>query len=72
VPECGRRVGNPRRKVYEQNKIFTRAFCKSGRRLSVNEICAEAQKRQKKMRDAARAAELTENEVALVKLKGLA
>jgi len=29
--------GNPRRKVSEQNKTFTRAFCKSGRRLSLNE-----------------------------------
>jgi hypothetical protein len=49
-----------------------RAFCKSGRRLSVNEIRAEAQKRQNEMRDATRAPEMTEEEVSLEKLKVLA
>jgi hypothetical protein len=59
-------------KVSEQNKTFTRAFCKSGRRLSINEFRAEAHKRQMEMRDAARAAEMAEEEVALEKLKVLA
>jgi hypothetical protein len=63
--------GNPRKKLYEQNKIFTRAFCKSGRRLSVNEISAEAHKRQKEVRNAVRAAIMTEEELALEELKGL-
>ena len=36
---------NPRKKVSEQNNTFTRAYRKCGRRLSVNEICAEAHKR---------------------------
>ena len=40
--------------------------------LSVNEIRAEAHKRQKEMRGAARAAEMTEEDVALEKLKDLA
>jgi len=64
--------GNPRRKVFERNGSFTRAFRKSGRRLSEDEIRAEAHKRQKEMRDAARAAEMAEGEVALEKLKDLA
>jgi hypothetical protein len=64
--------GNPRKKVYEQNGTFTRAFRKSGRRLSEEEIRAEAHRRQKEMRDAARAAEMSEVEVALEKLKDLA
>jgi hypothetical protein len=64
--------GNPRKKVSEQNKTFTRAYHKSGHRLSENEIRAEAHKRQKEMRDAARAAEMTEEDVALEKPKGLA
>jgi hypothetical protein len=64
--------GNPRKKVSEQNSTFTRAYRKSGHRLSENEICAEAHKRQKEMRGAARAAEMTEEDVALEKLKGLA
>jgi hypothetical protein len=45
--------GNPRKKVSEQNSTFTRDFCKSSHRLSLNEIRAEAHKRQSKMRDAA-------------------
>jgi hypothetical protein len=64
--------GDPRKKVSEQNKTFTRAFCKNGHRLSENEIRAEAHKRQKEMRGPARAAEMTEEEVELEKLKGLA
>jgi len=36
--------GNPRKKVSEQINTFTRAFRESGRRLSVNEIRAEAHK----------------------------
>jgi hypothetical protein len=64
--------GDPRKKVSEQNKTFTRAFRKNGHRLSKDEIRAEAHKRQKEMRGAARAAEMTEEEVALEKLKGLA
>jgi hypothetical protein len=63
--------GNPRKKVFEQNDNFTRAFRKSSRRLSEDEIRAEAYK-QKEMRDAARAAEMTEEELALEKLKDLA
>jgi hypothetical protein len=59
-------------KVSEQNSTFTRAYRKSGRRLSVNDISAEARKREKEMRYAARAAEMTEEEVALEKPKGLA
>ena len=38
--------GNPKKKVSEQKKTFTRAYRKSGHRLSENEICAEAHKRQ--------------------------
>jgi hypothetical protein len=49
-----------------------RAFIKNGRRLSDYGIRAEARKRQKEMRDVARAAEMTEEEVALEKLKFLA
>ena len=49
-----------------------RAHCKSGRFLSKDEIRAEAHKRQKEMGDAARAAEMTKEEVALEKRKGLA
>jgi hypothetical protein len=56
----------------EENKTFARVFCKSGHRLSEDEIRAEAHKRQKEMRGAARAAEMTEEEVALEKRKGLA
>jgi hypothetical protein len=44
-------------------------FRKSGRRISVDEIRAEAHKRQNLMRDAARTAEMTEEKVALEKLK---
>ena len=62
--------GNPRKKISEQNKTFTRAFRKSGHRLSEDEIRAEAHKRQKEMRGAA--AKMTEGEVALEKPKGLA
>jgi hypothetical protein len=61
--------GDPRKKASEHTEKFTRAFRKSGRRLSVDEIRAEAHKRQKEMHDAARAAEMTEEEVALEKLK---
>ena len=53
----------------EQNKTFKRAFNKSGHRLSKGEIRAEAHKRQKKMGDAARAAEMTKEELALEKRK---
>jgi hypothetical protein len=64
--------GKPNNKVSEKHKTFTRAYRKSGRRNSVSEIHSEAQKRQKEMHEAARAAEMTEEEVALGKLKGLA
>jgi hypothetical protein len=64
--------GDPRKEVFEQNKTFNRAYSKSGHRLSEDEIRAEAHKRQKEMRGAARAAEMTEEEVALEKRKGLA
>jgi hypothetical protein len=64
--------GNPRKKVSEQKKTFTRAYRKSGHRLSENEIRAEAHKRQQEMRGATRAAEMTEEDVALEKLKRLA
>jgi hypothetical protein len=64
--------GNPRKRISEQNKTFTRAFRKSDHRLSEDEIRAEAHKRQKETHGAARAAEMTEEEVALEKLKGLA
>ena len=43
-----------------------------GRDLTEEEIRAEAHKRQKEMGDAARAAEMTKEEVALEKRKGLA
>ena len=72
MPEWGRRVWQSEEKGLCTNKTFTRDFCKSGRRLSVNEIRAEAHKRQKEMRGAARAAEMTEEDVALEKLKDLA
>ena len=49
-----------------------RAHRKIGRGLSEDEIRAEAHKRQKEMRGAARAAAMTEEEVALEKLKDLA
>jgi hypothetical protein len=61
--------GNPAKKVSEQNGTFTSFFRKSGRRIIIGEIRVEAHKRQKEMRDAARAAEMTEEEVALEKLK---
>jgi hypothetical protein len=63
--------GDTRKKVLEQNKTFMRADRKSGG-LDLEEIRAEAHKRQKKMGDAARAAEMTKEEVALEKRKGLA
>jgi hypothetical protein len=63
--------GDPRKKISEQNKTFMRAHRK-GHRLSEDEIRAEAHKRQKEMLGAARAAAMTEEEVALEKLKGLA
>jgi hypothetical protein len=63
---------NPRKEAYQQNETFTRAFRKSGRRLSEDEIHVEARKRQKVMYDAARAAEMAEDEVALEKPKDLA
>ena len=63
--------GDPRKKLYEQNNTFNRVFNRSGHLLSKDEICAEALKRQKEMRGAARAAEMTEEEVALEKLEGL-
>ena len=57
--------GDPRKKLYEQNNTFNRAFNKSGgHRLSKGGIRAEAHKRQKEMRGAARAAEMTEEDVA--------
>jgi hypothetical protein len=65
--------GDPRKKVLEQNKIFMRAHRKiGGRDLTEEEIRAVAHKRQKKMGDAARAADMTKEEVALEKRKGLA
>jgi hypothetical protein len=65
--------GDPRKMVFEQNKTFMRAHRKSGGRdLTEEEIRAEAHKRQKKMGDAARAAEMTKEELALEKRKGLA
>jgi hypothetical protein len=65
--------GDPRKKVLEQNKTFMKAHRKSGGRdLTEEEIRAEAQKRRKEMGDAARAAEMTKEEVALEKRKGLA
>jgi hypothetical protein len=65
--------GDPREKVSQQNNTFNRAHRKSGgHRLSEDEIRAESHKRQKEMRGAARAAEMTEEKVALEKRKGLA
>ena len=72
VPECERRAWRSEEKSSEQNKTFTRASSESGCCLSEDEIRAEAQKRQKEMRGAARAVEMTEEEVAHEKLKGLA
>jgi len=63
--------GDTRKKVLEQNKTFKRADRNSGG-LALEEIRAEAHKRQKKMGDAARAAEMTKEELALEKRKGLA
>jgi hypothetical protein len=60
--------GDPRKKVFEQNKTFMRAHRKSGRFLSEDEIRAEAVKRQKEMRGAARAAEMAVEEAALESL----
>ena len=52
------------KKVLEQNKTFMRAHRKSGDLdLTEEEIRAEAHKRQKEMGDAARAAEMTKEEV---------
>jgi len=62
--------GDPMKKVSEQNKSFTRAFRKNGRRLSEDEIRAEAHKRQKEMRGAARPAEMAEEEVATREAEG--
>ena len=64
--------GDPRRKVKQQNDTFMRAHRKIGRGLNEDEIRAEAHKRQKEMGDAARAAEMTKEKVALEKRKGLA
>jgi hypothetical protein len=64
--------GNPRKRASEQNNTFTGASCKSGRRLSVSEIRAEAHESHKEIRDVARAAETAEEAVELEKLKGLA
>jgi hypothetical protein len=60
------------RRFLNNTKAFTRAYHKSGHRLSESEIRAEAHKRQKEMRGADRAAEMPEEEVVLEKLKGLA
>ena len=49
--------GDPRKTVLEQNKTFKRADRKSGG-LDLEEIRADAHKRQKEMGDAARAAEM--------------
>ena len=43
--------GDPRRKVKQQNDTFMRAHRKIGRGLNVDEIRAEAHKRQKEMGD---------------------
>jgi hypothetical protein len=65
--------GDPKKKVLKQNNTFMKAHRKSGGRdLTEEEIRAEAHKRQKEMGDAARAAEMTKEEVALEKRKGLA
>jgi hypothetical protein len=64
--------GNPRKKVSKQNCAFTKAYRKSGHRLSENEIRTEVHRRQKEIRGAARAVEMAEEEVALEKLIGLA
>jgi hypothetical protein len=58
--------------LYKKN-FFMRTHRKiGGRDLTEEEIRAEAHKRQKEMGDAARAAEMTKEEVALEKRKGLA
>jgi hypothetical protein len=72
VPECGSRVWQSEEEGFKKNDTLTKAFRKSSRRLSANEIRAEAHKRQKEMRDAARAAEMAVEELALEKLKDLA
>jgi hypothetical protein len=65
--------GDPRKKVLEQNKTFMRAHRKNGDLdLTEEDIRAKARKRQKEMGDAARAAKMTKEEVALEKWKGLA
>jgi hypothetical protein len=64
--------GDPRKKAKVQTDTFNRAYRKIGRGLTEEEVRAEAHKRQKEMGDAARAAEMTKEEVALEKRKGLA
>ena len=64
--------GDPRKKAKVQTDTFNRAHRKIGRGLTEEEVRAEAHKRQKEMRGAARAAEMAEEEVALEKPKGLA
>jgi len=64
--------GDPRKKAKVQTDTFNRAHRKIGRGLTEEEVRAEAHKRQKEMGDAARAAEMTKEEVALEKRKGLA
>ena len=57
--------GDPRKKAKVQTDTFNRAHRKIGRGLTEEEVRAEAHKRQKEMGDAARAAEMTKEEVAL-------
>ena len=64
--------GDQRKKAKVQTDTFNRAHRKIGRGLTEEEVRAEAHKRQKEMGDAARAAEMTKEEVALEKRKGLA
>jgi hypothetical protein len=65
--------GDPRKKVLEQNKTFMWAHRKiGGLDFNEEEMRAEAHKRQKEMGDAARAAEMTKEEVALENRNGLA
>ena len=64
--------GDPRKKAKVQTDTFNRAHRKIGRGLTEEEVRAEAHKRQKEMGDAARAAEMTKEELALEKRKGLA
>ena len=54
------------------NKTIPSPVLIAGHRLSENEISAEAHKRLKEMRGAARAAEMAEEDVALEKVKVLA